>query len=101
PGAPSETSCLPDDNDQPLNISVRNNNGARRRRHLHVHESKSRVYLCVLSRSPTLPMYLSIAAPLSMPLSLAQASYLARPTMSSMPGRLPLTSPLLACLKCA
>jgi len=39
-----------------------------------------------------------IAASPAVPLTAAQASYLARPTMSVKPGRLPSTSPSVACL---
>src|SRR5690606_4690965 len=43
-------------------------------------------------------MYFCMASSAEVPLSFSQASYLARPTKSIMPGRFPLTSPAVACL---
>ena len=49
-------------------------------------------------RASSLSMYFCMASSLDMPLHCSQASYLARPTKSIMPGRLPDTSPAVPCL---
>jgi len=46
----------------------------------------------------TTSIYACIAISCDVPLSLAQASYFALPTMSKPPGRAPVTSPTVACL---